>query len=300
MSRMASTKLLLIVSGCLWGQLAIGKLYYRSEESPEFVQNKLYIKEHRFELNLPDVGLILNQAFIDSTVLHGSALYHVSETWGFGLDALYSSNQDKPERFCVENFYNDPLNLMPVACPAQGDNPQKYLFDSKGNAIKGANFGPAYMPIREINMILLGTAVWSPFYGKQLALFSKTLYFDLFLTFGAGVTLSDFYPESLYLRDGNLSRGTVTAPLPSTGCAAGANYPGICPNDPNLTSNIGSGGRPPSQSETLPTISFGIGQKFHFKERFNFHFEIRDYSFLSPTTGFTNIFTLWGGIGIRI
>lgn len=280
--------------------LTQAKIYYRSDESPELVQNKLYTKANRFELNLPDVGIILNQAFIDSTVLHGNALYHISETWGFGIDVLYASNQDKPERYCVEHFYNDPKNLIPVSCTNEGEDPAKYLYDSKGKAVQGANFGPAYMPIREINSVLLGTAVWSPFYGKQLAFFSQTLYFDLYLTFGAGVMMSNFYPESPYLRDGKLSRGLVTAPLPSTGCASGANYPGICPKDANLSANIGAGGRPAVQSETLPVGSFGIGQKFHFKERFNFHIELRDYSFQSPATGFTNIFTLWGGIGIRL
>jgi outer membrane beta-barrel protein len=299
-SRMGSIQTLLLVSGCLWGQLASAKLYYRSDESPELVQNKKYTKANRFELNVPDLGMILNQSFIDSTVLHGNFLYHVSETWGFGLDALFASNQDKPERHCVEHFYNDSHNLIPISCANEGEDPEKYLYDSKGKAVHGANFGPAYMPIREIHSILLGTAVWSPLYGKQLALFSQTLYFDLFFTLGAGITQASFYPESPYLRDGKLSRGANKAPLPTTGCASGANYPGICPKDPNLYNNIGKGGRPPAQSESLPTVSFGVGQKFHFKERFNFHIELRDYAFQSPVTGFTNVFTLWGGLGVRL
>ncbi len=302
MSRIGSTQFfLLVVSVCLWGQLASAKPYYRSDEPTELVQNKLYTKSHRFELNLPDVGLILNQTFIDSTVLHGNLLYYISESWGFGVDALYSHNQDKEERHCIENFYNSvPQHPLAAPCPSQGEDPKKHLFDSAGKPIRGANLGPAYVPIREIESILLAAAVWSPFYGKQLALFSQTIYFDLFLTFGVGVTLASFYPESRFLRDGKLSRGDVTAPLPEAGCVDGANYPGVCPSNPNLDSMIGAGGRPAAQLETLPTAAFGIGQKFHFLKRFNFHVEVRDYVFQGTATGISNVVTLWGGLGVRL
>jgi len=293
-------RLLLVVS-LLGTSLLHGQVYYRSEESKELVQKKIYPKQGKLEITLPDIGIVLNEAFIDSTVFHAGVIYHLSETWGLGLEGIYSSNQDKPERYCVENFYNDPLNLLPVACPSTGEDPTKYLYDSAGKPIKGAKLGPAYMPIRELEGVALATVTWSPFYGKQLALFSKTIYFDLFMSFGGGLSFSTFYPESPYLRNGNLSRGLDKAPIPLTGCPPdGANFPGICPTSPNLLQNIGTGGRPPAASEALPTLSLGIGQKFHFKGRFNFHIELRDLAFYSANTQFTNLFMIWGGLGMRI
>ena len=278
------------------------KSYRRAVEQEGNVRNKLFPKNKKIELSLPSFGVVLNQSYLDSFAVHTAASYYVSENWGVTLEAMFAINEDKPERYCIENFYNDYEDQVAASCPDPSEDKTVHLFDSNGNAKKGANFGPAYAAVREINTIITGAATWAPIYGKQLAFLTQTLYFDLFFTFGAGVTMSTFYPESSTLRDGRLSRGLVTADLPDNGCPTGTGIPGVCPNDTdsNWSDLIGVNGRPDPEEHVTPTLAFGLGQKIHFLDRWHLRAEVRNYTLVGTHAGIEMFFMMWAGVGLRL
>ena len=258
--------------------------YQKVSESKDVVKEKLYPKNGRIELNIPDVGLIMNQSYINTILLHAGINYFPNENWGFGVEGAYGINSDKSERACIESFYLDPTNgNIAAPCGSEGD---------PGSDLGGANggkYGPAYVPIREINYLLMGNFVWTPVYGKQLFMLSATSYFDLFFTIGGGVAMSDYYPKQDVLRNGNKARGdAVNGQIPST---IGA--------DANDTSSIGVDGRPTPQAETTPLLNLGIGQRYHFMKRFNVKIELRNFTLLGTESGFENLLAIWTGLGMR-
>ena len=182
-----------------------------TEDEDDVVKNKLFPKRRRVEIAGPDVGAVLNQSYVASYVLHANINYYWKEEWGFTLEGLFVINQDKSERYCIENFYNDFENKVAASCPVPGtaiDAPLYSGTDEQGNpvTVPGANFGPAYVPVRELNYVVTGAAVWNPVYGKQLAFLTRTVYFDLFITIGGGLAFSTYYPEQTILKNGKLSR----------------------------------------------------------------------------------------------
>jgi outer membrane beta-barrel protein len=268
--------------------------YRKAIETDENVKNKLFPKDGLWEFSGPSFGTILNQSYIDSYLIHFGLTYFTSERWGLSLEGAYAINTDKPERYCIEHFYNDPYEIVGATCLSPGEDPTHDL-EVNGLPVKGASFGPAYVPIRELNYLVTGSFIWNPIYGKQLAFLSFTNYFDIFITGGIGATFSTFYPESLHLRNGTISRGPV--PNTITGCPSS---PGVCPRDPNIDNLIGEGGRPDPISDISPTLTFGIGQKFHFKKRFHIKVEIRNYTLVGTEEGYEPFFALWAGFGFRL
>lgn len=258
--------------------------YDRAIEGADNVRNKLYPRKSKFEVNIPNAGLILNQSYVDSFVLGGGIIYHMSEEWGVGFDGVQVLNSDKAERSCIEQFYNDPLDELGSVC---GDEDELLALPEGSKA----NFGPAYVPIREIQNIFTLNAIWTPVYGKQLIFMSATSYFDLFFEFGLGLALSDFYPKQDTLRNGNQSRGVFDA-------------------DGNSDDNLGAGpdelyavgedGRPDPESQQHVLANLGIGQKFHFGNRFHIKLYLRNMTLLGTDAGFDNLFVLYGGFGLRL
>ena len=269
--------------------------YRKSTEGEDVVKNKIYPKKGRIELNLPDIGIVLNQSYIQTLIFHGGVNYYFNEVWGFGVEGVFASNKDKDERACIETFYNDPDKEGGPECDPG--------LSGEGAGASGSrrNYGPAYVPIRELKYMIAANAVWNPVYGKQIVLLSATAYFDVFVTMGAGMAFSDYYAKSTLLRNGKDSRGT----FPEKGSAedTDANKPGAKPNetDPE-TGNLlyGPEGRPDVQPQSTFFVNFGIGQKYHFAKRFNFKVELRNYTLLGTESGFENFFTLWGGFGVRL
>lgn len=261
-----------------------GMGYMKATEGNEVVLNKMYPKKRRVELNLLEGGFIMNQSFIDSYLLHGSLLYFPNEVWGFGIDGAYVINQDRFERYCVENFYNDPDREVGAECQTQDG---AYRSDLSGAS--RANLGPAYMPIRELNYLLTASAIYNLAYGKQLYFLSATQYFDLYFLMGGGLAFSDYYPMETVLKNGNKARG----PFPETG-TSGA--PGV---DGSQTDQYGEAGRPVPTSATTMTVDFGVGQKIHFAKMANFKLEVRDYLLLGTPGGFETYFAMIAGLGVR-
>jgi outer membrane beta-barrel protein len=251
--------------------------YKKATEGDDVVKNKLYAKKGKIEINGPNIGTIMNQSYLNSFLVNGGINYFWSEAWGLGLDFSYVINQDRDERNCVEKFYNDPDGDVPDEC---GD-------ESNIQGTKSANYGPAYVNIREYNYIFGANAIWNPIYGKEIFFLSAVGYFDVFITAGAGLAQTTFYPESTTLRNNKQSRSGA-----KPGAAAGETT-----SDGLLV--YGPEGRPTPVQESKILIESGIGQKFHFGKNFNLKAELRDHIVVGTPNGFDLMFTLWGGLGYR-
>jgi hypothetical protein len=145
-------------------------------------------------------------------------------------------------------------------------------------------------------LAVVATATWNPVYAKQILFLSATSYFDLFLTMGAGLAMSDFYPKQLLLKNGKNARG----PTPEKSRRDSTNVPGVSPKDDPEGNYYGPNGRNDPLQEQHPLITFGIGQKFHFMNRFNIKIELRNFTLIGTDAGFDSFFALWGGLGVRL
>lgn len=258
--------------------------YKKATEGDDVVKNKLYPKKGKIELNGPNVGIIMNQSYVDSYIINAGLNYFWSETWGLGLDFSYVINSDRSERDCIERFYNDP-NKNEIG-PECGD--ESNLTNTKGN------YGPAYVDIREYNYIFGANAIWNPIYGKEIFFLSAVGYFDVYVTAGGGLAQTTFYPKSTTLANNKQSRGDFS----SNGAATD---PGAKPGETSKDGKLlyGKEGRPTPSQESKILLEGGVGQKFHFGKSFNIKAELRDHIVIGTPNGFDMFFTLWGGVGLR-
>ncbi|MCX6117627.1 MAG: outer membrane beta-barrel domain-containing protein [Proteobacteria bacterium] len=259
--------------------------YKKATEGEDVVKNKLYPKKGKLELNGPNLGMILNQSYLNTYIVNGGVNYFWNEVWGVGLDFSYALNADRNERNCIENFYNDPDYNVGDECGPED------------NLTGRANYGPAYVNIGEYNYIFSGSAIWNPIYGKEIFFLSAVGYFDVYTTLGGGLAMTTFYPESKTLRNGKSSREGAFAP----GNTKDPKNPGA---DPGTTDDegklvYGKEGRPNPVQESKILLQAGVGQKFHFAKSFSFKMELRDHIVIGTPGGFDMFFTLWGGLGYR-
>ncbi|MCX6129041.1 MAG: hypothetical protein NTX25_08255 [Proteobacteria bacterium] len=269
--------------------------YKKATEGRDVVMNKLYPKATRFELGLPQVGFVMNQSYVNTLLLGVDGTYFLSETLGFALVYNQGVNQDKSERTCIEQFYYDPSNEVGLACGDAGN-----LTGADKDQDNFPRFGPAYVPIRELQQMLIANAVWTPVYGKQLIYFGTTSYFDLFVELGVGIANSKFYPKQEILKNGKKPRGIYTDPKDPNNdpaiATANNDKIGALPANPEF---YGVEGRPTAKDEANPVINLGLGQKFHFGKLFHFKVYIRNFTLLGTDQGFENLFALYGGVGVR-
>jgi len=285
LARSVTVALALVALSC--GLAPMGYAYEKAVEGPDVVKDKLFPKKSVIELDTK-VGSVLNGSYIQTFMLNGSLTYFWSENWGFSAEGVFALNSDKAERACIETFYNDPNFAIGAQCGGAANLAE----DSKGDA----NFGPAYVPIRELNYIGTGNFVWNPLYGKQLVLLSFTTYFDFFISFGGGLAISKYYPQQNNFPDGTPQRGvfcTKEEAAKPNGCST-ANNPGTI--DENL---VGIAGRPQplSQSNVLTHVS--VGQRFHFMKRFELLASLDNYLLIGTPQTFDSYITLYGGLGVR-
>lgn len=264
--------------------------YEKASDLNEVVLNKLFPKKKKVELD-GRFGLVLNSSYKQTLLASAGLSYFWSEEWGFNVEGNFASTSDKPERGCIETFYNDPNFAVSEEC---GDG-AALSEDTEGDA----NFGPAYVPIRELKYMFLGNVVWNPIYGKQIVLLSATNYFDFYIKMGGGVAMSDFYAKQAEFEDGRSSRGSFCVKKDSTdvkgpdGCDRSSN-PGT--NDETRT---GESGRPLPESQTHLTVHLSIGQRFHFFKRFQVGASLENYTLLGTDAGFDNFLALMTGFGVR-
>lgn len=272
---------------------AVAADYRKATEGHEVVMGKLYPKAERFELGVPEIGFIMNQSYVNTILVGGSATYYLTENLGFSANFNVGVNSDKGERTCIENFYYDPSNEVGTAC-----GPVGLLKGADANNDGFPRYGPAYVPIREVNQVLMANIVWSPVYGKQLLFLSGTSYFDLFFELGLGFASSNYYPKQDRLKNGNAPRGEYIDPTkndPDEANASNAKI-GALPDQPQY---YGIDGRPVPQAGSNPLLNVGIGQKFHFGRLFHFKVYVRNMTLLGTDKGFENLLAIYGGAGLR-
>lgn len=256
-------------------------------ESKEVVLDKLYPKAGRFELGL-EVGSLLNQSYVDTTLYKASLRYFFSETWGVNLMFATASNKDKFERACIESFYNDPQANVDAQCMSQDDGAGLAQNED-------ANLGPAYVPIREINQIIAAEAVYGIMYGKQIYFLGAVNHFDILLKFGAGLTRSRYYEERTHVKGdpSTPSRGAFSeeegAANPGTDTAPG----------PDGTLRYGPEGRPDPKQETHLTTSLAVAQKFYLARRVSVDVELSNYTLFGTAQQFEPYLVVSAGIGVR-
>lgn len=278
------TKIILQLSliFCLFSPAYGQELYKRASDDKENVKSKLFTKKSRVELDLPDFGMILNQSLVTTYLVHGGLTYFKDEEWGYQLEGSYGFNTDEDERTCLETFYNKGERTdIAEECGDKGNLPDD----------NSANYGPAYMPIREINYIVAANLVWNPVYGKQLFFLRATSYFDVFITMGGGVVMSTYYDKATELKNGKPSRADAVEQNGQVVIDGGAGK--------NETDLYGEDGRPDPTDETHFFLNLGIGQKFHFWERYSIKIEFRNMTLFGTPGGFENLFAIWSGLGIR-
>lgn len=269
----------------LTSEALYAKAYRKSTEGKDVVKRKLYPKRKKIELSVPNAGMILNQSYINTMMVNVGINYFFSETWGIGFDYSMAMNEDKDERECIENFYNDPNERVTEACGGPGG------LDEDGTG--AANFGPAYVPIREIQNIMTVNALWNPIYGKALMLLSNTIYFDLYFELGLGLVNSEYYPKQEILANGNKSRGQFnpdgSQPTPPLGAGGGE------------VDSYGEAGRPAVETQSNVLVNLAIGQKFHFKDRFHIKVFLRNHILVgTEPNGFDTLLAMYVGAGMRL
>jgi hypothetical protein len=297
--------------------------YKSAVEGNEVVKGKFYPKESRFQLNLLQGGMILNQSFIDTYLYSGQAVYHFNEWHALSVDVVAGFSEDRSERACVENFYYNEERARnagaPLSCDVKGDydpatpssnsepQPSNIKDDGKWDEEKGArgpyHRKPAYMPIREIKQMFGVNYQWTPVYGKALWFMSTVGYMDFFLNAGAGIALSDYYPRQentvCYSQYNQPSSGETTCSIKDVGTSHPNGY--------------GKAGRPLPEAQTSPLVSLGVGSRFYLGRvpgqakgstaaAFVGNLELRNYTVMGSGTsgdsGLMNFFGLWGGLGM--
>ena len=272
--------------------------YNKATEGGDVVKRKIYPRASKFEID-GEAGMILNQSYINTFLVGATGNYFFDETWGLSLGFTMGLNSDKEERTCIESFYfdpNDELSSGPCGGPAALDGA-----DSDNDGFP--RYGPAYVPIRELNYALSANLLWTPVYGKQLVLLSATSYFDLFFEFGLGINSSTFYPKLDKLRNGNDARGVyqeVEDGASETDKQAAKNANAKIGATADDIDSYGEAGRPDAVDETNIAVNFGVGQKFHFGKMFHLKVSLRMTTLVATSTGFENLVSLSGGFGLRL
>lgn len=265
------------LAGAIGSPVAVAQSYDKPKSGVEY---RSFNKKKRFEIGLINPGFILNQSYVNTFLVGVDATYFFSETRGMSFDLQMGLNADKPERSCIENFYIDPDNRLGAACGVEGSND---VLTQPANV----RYGPAYVPIREIQMLAILNSLWTPVYGKQLVFLTLTSHFDIYFETGAGLAFSKFYPKRDVLADGSKAR-------------AGRDEP----DDPGSIGtrrddSFGIAGRPDPINETHVLVNLGFGQKFHFARKFHAKLYFRNMTLLGTDNGFENFFTLNLGMGYR-
>jgi len=277
--------------------LAESSDYQRATDDGEVVKRKIYPKDRKFELSFPNLGFVMNQSYVNTILVSGGGNYYFSETLGIGLDISLASNSDKEERYCIENFYYDPGNEVGSAC---GDASNLEGRDLDNDTFP--RFGPAYVPIREVNSIFTLNMVWTPVYGKQLLMMSATSYFDLYFEGGLGLVQSTYYGKRDLLANGKVPRDVFTE-VDENSDAAAREAAAINNNRIGATvsevDSYGIAGRPDPRNQTNVMINLGVGQKFHFARRFHLKIYVRNMTILGTVGGYDRLFAIYGGAGMR-
>lgn len=183
------------------------------------IRPKFFSKKKRFELGA-ELTAIMNQTFIYTYLATGLLTYHFSEQLGLEMAGSFGFSIDKEDKATLKNS-----------------------FDIKTQIIR-------------TRYILGGSLVYTPMYGKYQLKSGRLIYFDTFITGGAGLTGVE------YLFDHCID--------PNEDIAS--------PTKRDTYINI-NGPKPAPKTVSYPTGSIGIGQRLFISRTIGLRWDVRDYIF---------------------
>lgn len=178
------------------------------------IRPKFMAKRGRIELGGEGL-IIMNQSFIYTLMLSGMLDYHFSEMFALELGAAYGFSIDKEDKRILEDEFDIKTQIL------------------------------------RTQYIAGGGLIWTPIYGKTQLPSGNLVYFDSFLTFGAGMTGIEYTYDQC-----------ITPPADSTAA-----------KDPNATV------KPPPATKGYPTGILGFGQKYFVSQNTGIRWDVRDYLF---------------------
>lgn len=260
----------------------------RAADGSEVVLKRLFPKTKSVELEA-GFGFLLNPTFVDTGLATAGLRYHWSEAWGLGLRFGMGISTDRSERRCVESFYNDPYIEGSAVCSAEDG----------GQSLKESeriNIGPAYVPIRVLEGLVMAYGDYTLAYGKQIILHGIVSHFDLRVRFGAGAILSSYYAERTSVR-GDASRPARGDPIGGEGVVKA----GVTENETDEDGLLyGDEGRPQALKQTSPAAFLAVAEELHFARRFFVAGELSAYVMSSEGRGIEALFLAHVGLGMRL
>lgn len=166
-------------------------------------------KKKRFELG-GQISVIMNQSFIYSYLATGLLTFHFSETFAFELATAFGISIDKEDKRVLDSE-----------------------FDIQTQILRTQSF-------------VEGSVLWTPIYGKYQLSSGKLIYFDTYLTFGAGMT--GIYQNYEHCVPASEQTG---------------DQPAVAP--------------PSETVYNYPTFVIGLGQKFFLSRKTALRWDIRDH-----------------------
>ena len=183
------------------------------------IRPKFFQKKKRFELGA-ELTAIMNQTFIYTYLATGLMTYHFGEQIGAELAGSYGISIDKEDKSTLKNS-----------------------FDIKTQIIR-------------TKFMLGGSLLYTPMYGKYQLKSGRLIYFDTFLSAGAGMTGVE------YLYDHCIDPNEDIADATKKSAYIALN-----------------GEKPPPKTVTYPTGSIGIGQRLFLSRTLGLRWDVRDYFF---------------------
>ncbi|MDE3269858.1 MAG: hypothetical protein OYH77_06205 [Pseudomonadota bacterium] len=270
--------------------LAKARPHRKATETEAVVMKKLYPKKRKVEFAF-NFGALVNQSYIETLEFNGGLSYYFNEHWGMLAEGSYGLSFDKSDRFCLEHFINktiDGKRQLAASC-AYTPGDLKIIKPKLANNREHLNFGPAYVPIVQIEKTAMAGVVWTPIYGKQIFTFlPRTSHLDFYLSGIAGVAIGKFFTSEEKLKNGNQARFTTDAKT-LTGYGA----------EPADTDSYGEAGRPDPKEFYAPAIALSIGQKYHLARWLFLRIEARNYAvFAVHDVIYHSVFAVRGGFGV--
>lgn len=133
-----------------WQEPAVAALEFKGYEI-RVIRPRYVVKARRAELGV-GLSAVMNQSFLYSYLATGILTWHLSEVWAFEGQAAFGTTFDRDEKRVLDDDFN--INTV----------------------------------ILRTEMLANGRVVWTPSYGKYFLTSSHIVYFDTFISAGAGVS----------------------------------------------------------------------------------------------------------------
>jgi outer membrane beta-barrel protein len=175
------------------------------------IRPRYFTKTGRMELG-GQMSIVMNQTFIYTYLATGILNYHFSEMWSLELGGAFGFSVPKEDMRLLDSEFDIQTQILRT----------QYIFS--------------------------GGVLWTPIYGKYQLSTGRVLYFDTFLSAGAGMTGVEYIYDH-------------------------------CPDRERLSDGSFTAERPAAQTKGYPTFAIGIGQRFFLSRSLALRWDVRDHFF---------------------